>query len=1339
MPDLPDAKAHAHPHARPRATRRAPMKHYDRCPTYAELAVTSNFTFLQGASHPDEYVHEAARLNCRAIAITDHNTLGGVVRAHVAAREVGIPLIVGCRLTFTEPDGLSLLVYPTDRASYGRLCTLLTLGKRRASKSECHLTLDDLLVHHEGLLGVLLPSTIGLNGVATEKSKENLCSPLLRLREAFDDDRLSVGVSRLYGSQDQARFAQGDALAQQLKVPLVAINDVYYHSTERRALQDVLTCVRHGCTISEAGFRLFPNGERYLKPPEEMARLFADRPDALTRTIEIADRASAFGLDQLRYEYAEETCPPGTTPLEHLKQLTWQGAKERYPRGVPDKVRRQIEHEFTLIAELNYAPYFLTVHDLVTFARSRGILCQGRGAAANSAVCYCLGVTSVDPDRIDLLFERFVSRERNEPPDIDIDFEHERREEVIQYIYEKYGRDRAGLTAEVITYRRRSAIRDVGKALDFSLDAVDRIAKRVDRWERNPFADSKLGDVPAQLAALGYDPSDTTIKLFVQLVRELLGFPRHRSQHVGGFVITRGPLCELVPIENAAMPDRTVIEWDKDDIDALGMLKVDVLGLGMLTAIRKALESVHSDEATKRRSHEDEKGPDHECAERRRVDYDGWKMGGGNGGQNVSRLDRMAESDGVGQTSLPSHVLHAGEREVWIDGANATCRGVHSLQHCGGTRPAKSSRLHPVSQDGPRLVDGVADPATPVRRPGIPPHLSGVERAPRRDGSSAPGADSKSGEAPALTTPSSLRGSVASSLSHSPSSLRPSVPACLSLATIPAEDPAVYDMLCRADTLGVFQVESRAQMTMLPRLKPRCFYDLVIEVAIVRPGPIVGDMVHPYLRRRNGEEPVRYPDETIRRVLGKTLGVPLFQEQVMALAIQAAGFTPGEAEKLRRAITAWTSKADIAEFPARFVGGMIRNGYTREFAEWCFERFKGFSQYGFPESHAASFALLVYASAWIKCYYPAVFAAALLNSQPMGFYAPAQIVRDAQEHGVTVRPVDVNHSQWDCTLEEATERRSDEATKIASRVASARADLQEGKNIDPIEHEGVVEQSRDRKGAEERSDEATERRSDEGRDKENGGCRETVGTNGRDKRALRLGLCMVHGLRRSDADAIVEAVNNFGPFASIFDLWRASEVSASSLRILAQADAFRSMGLDRQHALWEVQKLHGKPLPLFDGIPEYRNSEVNLPVVEPADDVTRDYCSVGLSLKAHPVSFLRPMLQSRRIITAAEAKDERRSPFGRFASVAGIVLFRQRPGTAKGVMFMTIEDETARLDLIVRPDVYERFRDAAVYAKLVIARGRIERRDSVVHLLAHSMEDIERLSEHLPRLSRDFR
>jgi len=1121
MPDIPDQKAHLHPYRRPPTGVRG---NEDRPPSgdrYAELAVTSNFTFLRGASHPDEFVHQAGRMGHEAVAVTDWNSLAGVVRAHVAAKEAGLGLVVGCRLIFTDPDWLSLLVYPTDRGAYARLCRLLTLGKRRAAKGECHLTLADLLEHQQGLLAVTL-----LSRTSPSEISDTIC----RLRDAFDDDRLSLAVARLYGPDDAEQLHQVADHAERLNVPLVAVNDVYYHLPERRVLQDVLTCIRHGCTLSEAGFRLFPNGERYLKPPAEMVRLFADQPQAIARTIEIAERARAFNLDQLRYEYPDETCPTGLSPMEHLRGLTRQGAQERYPQGVPDKVCRQIEHEFALIEELHYAPYFLTVHDIVTFARGRGILCQGRGAAANSAVCFCLGVTSVDPDRIDVLFERFVSRERDEPPDIDIDFEHERREEVIQYLYGKYGRERAGLTAEVITYRRRSAIRDVGKALGFSLDAVDRIAKRVDSWEKNPFADSEGGDVPAQLTALGFDSQDAAVQRFVALVRELIGFPRHLSQHVGGFVITRGPLCELVPIENAAMENRTVIEWDKDDIEAMGMLKVDVLGLGMLTCIRKALEMINRHEGTKAKA--------------------------------------------------------LGTKALGNSHSDTEPRG-----HEGESRNAETQKTE-------------------------------------------------------------TRGG-------------------LTLATIPAEDPVVYDMIDRADTLGVFQIESRAQMTMLPRLKPRCFYDLVIEVAIVRPGPIVGEMVHPYLRRRNGEETFEYPTETIRQVLGRTLGVPLFQEQVMALAIKAAGFTPGEAEKLRRAITAWTAKGDIARFPSRFVEGMVQNGYAREFAEWCFQRFKGFSQYGFPESHAASFALLVYASCWLKCYYPAAYAAALLNSQPMGFYAPAQIVRDACDHGVEVRAIDVNHSDWDCTLEACC-----------------------------------------RSGAEARAGVAVN--------------------------ALRLGMRMVKGLREEEARAIVEAVRRRGPLASPFELWRESGVSATLLQCLARADAFSSMSLTRRRALWEVQRLQGRALPLFDSLP-WPSEPAPLPAAPPVLDVSKDYAAVGLSLKAHPLSFIRDRLSKKGVRTAAQMKDVRQTPSGCSAAVAGLVLFRQRPGTAKGVMFMTIEDETGRADLIVRPTIYERYRNAAVYANLVLVRGRVERQGQVVHVLAHRLEEIEHMLSGLPRLSRDFR
>jgi len=1073
MPDPADRKAHAHPFKQPAREARARSRsaRTSHQPRYAELCVTSNFTFLTGASHPDEFVRQAAELGYAAIALTDHHSLAGIVRAHVAAKEAGIPLIVGCRLTFKEPDWYSLLVYPTTRVAYGNLCQLLTVGKRRAPKGECILSLNDLIGHNQGLLAVVLPSAA---------PGDRALDDLHTLRSMFDDNRLSMAMTRLYEPDSAKRARQAGALAGRAGIPIVAVNDVHYHTAQRRALQDVLTCIRCGCTMDDAGFRLFPNGERHLKSLAEIARLFADQPDALRRTVEIAERVSAFSLDELRYEYPDEVCLPGKSPMAYLEQLTWRGARQRYPGGVSAKVQAQLRHEFALIAELDYAPYFLTVHDIVAFANAQGILCQGRGAAANSAVCYCLGVTAVDPDRVDVLFERFVSRERGEPPDIDIDFEHERREEVIQYLYAKYGRDRAGLTAEVITYRRRSAVRDVGKALGFSLDAVDRIAKRVDRWEKNPFTDSESGDVPAQLAALGFDPANHTVRQFVQIVRDLIGFPRHLSQHVGGFVITRGPLCEIVPIENAAMPDRTVIEWDKDDIDAMGMLKVDVLGLGMLTCIRKALALVNT----------------------------------------------------------------------------------HHRQQ-------------------------------------------------------------------------------------------------FTLATIPAEEPAVYDMICNADTLGVFQIESRAQMTMLPRLRPRSYYDLVIEVAIVRPGPIIGQMVHPYLRRRNGEEKPDYPDDTIRSVLGRTLGVPLFQEQVMSLAVKAAGFTPGEAEALRRAITAWTSKDKVIRYTTHFIRGMLANGYSREFAEWCFQRMKGFSQYGFPESHAASFALLVYASSWLKLHHPAAFAAALLNSQPMGFYAPAQIVRDARDHGVAVHPVDVNHSKWDCTLED--------------------------------------------RGA-----------------------------------TLRLGMRMVKGLKEHDAGAIADTVERRGPFSTLFALWRESGTSPSSLRALARADAFRSMNLDRRQALWHAQSLRGQPLPLWDQLAP-KDEHVQLPQACPGDEVTRDYQTVGLSLKAHPFLFMREELTSMGVLTASEVKDEQRSRFGRIVSVAGIVLFRQRPGTAKGVMFMTLEDETGRVDLIVRPRVYERYREAAVYSRIVLARGRVERKGQVVHVLVSEFQSIENLAAQLPRLSRDFR
>jgi error-prone DNA polymerase len=811
-----------------------------------------------------------------------------------------------------------------------------------------------------------------------------------------------------------------------------------------------------------------------------MARLFDDCPKAVTRTLEIARRAAAFSLDELRYQYPQEICPPGKSPIAHLRELTWHGAREHYPDGIPQPVRDRLEHELELIEELDYARYFLTVHDLVLFARSRGILCQGRGAAANSAVCYCLGVTAVDPDRIDLLFERFVSRERNEPPDIDIDFEHERREEVIQYIYRKYGRDRAALTAEVITYRGRSAVREVGKALGLSLDCVDRLSKSLDWWDFDALNLDRLRE-------MGFNPADPTIQQLFCLLRELVGFPRHLSQHVGGFVITRDALSELVPIENAAMPDRTVIEWDKDDIDAMGMLKVDVLGLGMLTCIRKAFALVND-------------------------------------------------------------------------------RG--------------DSDIH------------------------------------------------------------------------------------LSLSTVPPEDPVVYDMICAADTIGVFQIESRAQMSMLPRLRPRCFYDLVIEVAIVRPGPIQGDMVHPYLRRRNGEEPVSFPDEAVREVLGKTLGVPLFQEQAMRLAIVAAGFTPDEADQLRRAMAAWRRKGDrMAYFGRRLIEGMTERGYPREFAERCFRQIQGFSEYGFPESHAASFALLVYVSSWLKKYHPAAFAAALINSQPMGFYAPAQIVRDARDHGVEVRPVDVNRSAWDCTLE---------------------------------------------------------------------------GT----PAALRLGMRLVRSLREDEAQMVAEAVRTNGPFRSIEVLWRRSGVRVTALRALAAADAFGSMGLDRQQALWRVRALCEERMPLFDGeMPndeEKEEESETLPWITEPRKVIQDYAATGLSLKAHPVSFIREDLERCGAVPAVELADTGKWPHGSRVAVGGVVLVRQRPGTASGIVFMTIEDETGVANLIVRPQIYQRDRVAARGGVVILARGKVERQGEVVHVLVDAIESAEPAMSALAARSRDF-
>ncbi|MBM3488625.1 MAG: error-prone DNA polymerase [Alphaproteobacteria bacterium] len=1014
---------------------------------YAELQLTSNFSFLRGASHPEEMVETAAALGHAAVAITDRNTLAGVVRAHVAAKAAGIRLVVGARLDLV--DAPSLLYLPTDRPAYGRLARLLTIGKRRAPKGECHIGLAEALDHGDGQIVIALAPETGA-------PETGFAAHLARLAARFGD-RVFLAAQHLYRGDDRARITALAAAARTAGIALVATNDVHAHAPGRRQLQDVLTAVRLHTTVETAGWALHANAERHLKPADEMARLFRRFPDAVARTAAIAE-ACRFSLDELRYEYPDDEAPPGIGPQAALERLTRDGARRRYPGGVPDKVRRALDHELGLIGTLGYAPYFLTVHDIVRFARARGILCQGRGSAANSAVCYCLDITAVDPERMDLLFERFISAERNEPPDIDVDFEHERREEVIQYIYAKYGRARAGIAATVIHYRTRSAIRDVGKALGLSADTIDALADTVWGWRSEDLEEKHVREI-------GLDPTTPRLRLALSLARTLRDFPRHLSQHVGGFVITRGPLAEVVPIANAAMEDRTTIEWDKDDLDALGILKIDVLALGMLSCIRKG-------------------------------------------------LDLLAR--------------HHGRR--------------------------------------------------------------------------------------------------------------------LALAEVPAEDSAVYNMLCKADSIGVFQVESRAQMTMLPRLKPRNFYDLVIEVAIVRPGPIQGDMLHPYLRRRSGKETVSFPSEALAGVLAKTLGVPLFQEQAMRIAIVAAGFTPSEADSLRRAMATFRRAGTIHGFREKLIRGMVANGYDRDFAERCFKQIEGFGEYGFPESHAASFALLVYVSSWLKCHYPAAFACALLNSQPMGFYAPAQIVRDAAEHGVVVRAVDVNHSDWDSTLEPDAE----------------------------------------------------------------------------DRPALRLGLRQVSGFAEAAAAAIVARRDR--PFASPADLQRRTLIGVPALEALARADAFGSMGLARRRALWAIRALGPEPLPLFAAHGEGRaDPPVALPAMAPGEEVAQDYAALRLSLKAHPLALLRTRLAIEGVLPHARLAA---TANGRRVAVAGLVLIRQRPGTASGVIFMTLEDETGVANVVVWPSVFERFRREVLTARLLRVHGPVQREGNVVHVIAERMTDL---------------
>jgi error-prone DNA polymerase len=1278
--------------------------------SYAELQTTTNFTFLTGASHPEECVERAAALGHGAASIADINTLAGVVRAHVAAKQIGIPLAVGSRLHFVDTP-VEVIVYPTDVASYARLSTLLTLGKRRAAKGECRLFLSDLLRSHKGLLAIAIPPRTLDGGCA---------DTLQRLMQAFNDDRFSIGAALHCGPDDAHRFQQLQHLARDLNVSLAAVNDVHYHDASRRALQDVLTCIRHTCTLEEAGLRLLPNAERRLKSPREMRDLFSGCPEALRRTRDIAARATQFSLDQLRYEYPREVSPPGVTPMQHLIAMARRGADARYPEGVPGKVQRQLEHEFALIEELDYAKYFLTVYDIVVFARSRGILCQGRGAAANSAVCYCLGVTAVDPDTSDLLFERFVSRERNEPPDIDIDFEHERREEVIQHIYNKFGRDRAALTAEVISYRGASAIRDVGKALGLSLDALDCLSKNLNWWERGPLQMERLRE-------LGFNDRDPTLRRFVALTGQILGFPRHLSQHVGGFVITEQPLSELVPIEHAAMEDRTVIEWDKDDIDAMGMLKIDVLGLGMLTAIRKAFDVLEE-----------------------RGELGNWGTGELGYRDSTKEVDHgeaafisgsgcVALWNGADERDLQSHRRDAEGGAVWADKPDSSCGGVDTLKHRRGIRKAESPGLPEAPAHRARILGGTGN-ATRVNLHDEHAAVQPADPRPHRSGRTDPlrsDPQPRTNEHLSFTTDTSrpLANDARPSPSH-PNSPIPqfpnSPPPPTSLASIPPGDPDVYDMICKADTIGVFQIESRAQMSMLPRLRPRTFYDLVIEVAIVRPGPIQGNMVHPYLRRRNGEEPIEYPTPEVKQVLEKTLGVPLFQEQAMSLAIVAAGFTPDEADQLRRAMAAWKRKGNaIDSFHERFVGGMLERGYQRDFAERCFEQLKGFSEYGFPESHAASFALLVYVSSWLKYHYPAIFAAAIINSQPMGFYAPAQIVEDAKRHGVEVRAVDVNYSGWECGIEKGTKGPRDRG-------------IEGGKGTGELGKGGT--------GVGEGTKGPRDQGTEGGDGAEAGSLNVAIDCEPPipqfhnspvppSSPALRLGFRLVSGLSEADGRAIEEARRRSGPFDSIAALWRAAGVRARALRTLAAADAFRSMGLDRRQALWEIRALRDEKLPIFEQAEsggEAAEEEAHLPEMSLPMHVMQDYRSVGLSLKAHPLTFIRDRLEERDVTRACDLRDEARWANGREVSVAGIVLVRQRPSTALGIIFMTLEDETGIANIVLRPQVYDRFRQAARNATVMLARGRIERQGDVCHVQVHAVEDLSEELRELVTKSRDF-
>jgi error-prone DNA polymerase len=1174
-------------------------------PAYAELLAASNFSFLRGASHPEELAATATALGLAGFSIVDRNTLAGIVRGHLAAKTAGARYAVGCRLAFRDgtPD---IAVWPTDRAAYGRLCRLLSTGNLRTKKGECHLDLADLVEWGKGMEMAVLPgrslaSSPSRRSLLMEATKpphaevpaksgprstqngfpsasltilrggpdcvgptpqdegSGLDRSLSSLSKAFPG-HVRLGATCLYQGNDKRRLARISSLAAQHKVPMLALGDVLYHAPERRRLQDVLSCVREKRTLETAGKLLEINAERHMKSAAEMTRLFADYPEAIAETLAVLARLD-FSLDQLAYDYPLESAGESATPFDELVRLTWLGAAERYSGDVPENVKNILEHELKIIEDLKYEAYFLTVRDIMEFARSVEILCQGRGSAANSAVCYCLRITDVNPALGNCLFERFISRDRNEPPDIDVDFEHERREEVMQYVFRKYGYDHAGIAATVITYRSRSAAREVGKAFGLSEDAVGALAGNVWGW-----SSTSVDGADARRA--GLDPSERRIGQVLEMSQEIIGFPRHLSQHVGGFLITRSRLDEVVPILHSAMDGRNIIEWDKDDLDALKMLKIDVLALGMLTALKRGFDLLQA--------------------------------------------------------------------------------------HYGVT---------------------------------------------------------------------------------------------LDLAKIQQEEVEVYDMICRADTVGVFQIESRAQMTMLPRLRPRTFYDLVIEVAIVRPGPIQGDMVHPYLRRRQGIEKVNYPrphpdhgpPDELERVLGKTLGVPLFQEQAMKIAIVAAKFEPGEADRLRRAMATFRRVGTIGLFKAKMIEGMVSRGYERSFAERCFSQIEGFGEYGFPESHAASFALLVYASAWIKCHYPDVFCASLLNAQPMGFYAPAQLVRDAREHGVEMREVDINFSDWDSTLEDEWQLPLPLPEETCASPPPCGEGLGEGyrgaKDIalrsnlglgatpslpTPARGEGVPTL----KGR--GSTPALHHR------------HISQAPAIRTTHAVRLGLRQIKGFREADAANLVAARGT--PFTGIRDLWLRSGLSRAALERLAEADAFRSIGLDRRAALWEVRALDplsaAERLPIFASAGDVANlqsePQVELPLMPQGEHVVSDYRSLSLSLKAHPVSFFRREFFAAGIVEAGRLSEV---PNGRRVSVAGLVLVRQRPGTASGVIFATLEDETGVANVIVWPKIFERFRPIVLGARLLRVFGKLQSEQSVIHIVAERLEDMTPLLSRLSDMS----